>query len=422
MMYMGYSVLPPELLAHVFDYIDSKPDLLSLRLACRQNYAFLTPRIFHTLKVHPNVQGLKAIEGITVRSPHLARYVQELVFVEDEKDGELPTTGSKVSIGQRMFDNIAKFTSLKSLRLHFHNKYDEPDESEYASGGSTYLRFQRAIFDSIERSLIRGARSTCGTRMPHNTKPTLDLLEIVGMITAANEVFCDEPWQQLLSCLKHLSIYTISPDQEMRGGHQHEPYVAFLAETLPSILIPATNLTSLTLHFDQPAHPNWHRSWDDIHFPNLTALSLTNAVFDSLEDDETEALDGMELFISEHAETLRVLKLHRCWMLCWYDTMTEEPRFWSRVWNKLQCELQVLEEVDVTLRPTPYARLTEWGYMPENCECEDENGKANPGGGQGTSLPDGTPRTRYEEQLDNDREALEQLMHTVDMRKSGAYC
>ncbi|KAJ7664343.1 hypothetical protein DFH06DRAFT_322156 [Mycena polygramma] len=337
--------IPVELLQAIVDWVEDTPVLFNLRLASRTFNAIATPRVFGVLTVRDSVQSA---EGLVLIQNGLedttTDAIQEIVFQGDPKtdhtwrDEEVSGETGRQALCAA-FSGLAKFRNLKILRFQFYHCF-----REFSDEPSHFLLLQQGLFEALAA---------------HPPLP-LDSLTLYHIISAPDNIYTHEGFQNIFRPLTTLSISVLSENQS-GNAYLSAPLGQFWGTSIPSMLMNARCLTSLSLRTNYPVGVVPALPITTIDLPALTALSLYNFVLDpsSAEHDILE-------FVVRHKATLTHLKLSACEVFGGEARVYQRP--WDAVLRRLETELYRLRSFQLMENDrTPYGSYEEsrgpFGYL-----------------------------------------------------------
>ncbi|KAI0065719.1 hypothetical protein BV25DRAFT_1821386 [Artomyces pyxidatus] len=230
-----------------------------------------------------------------------------------------------------IFSLLGTLPKLRRLNLTFYSySLDEP-QGELAydawTEASRDLKFQRAALASLE-SLSSNVSST----------QHLECICLNHVVYLAHDVFSRPTFVALFAGVQELRFLAIG-HRENQENFQLRPVFDFWSTNVPPLLHACrTTLTSLNLgSLDEYVSSAEGLSLQDLYFPVLRTLDLSNIIFD--------AQSHVEEFVVRHCSTLKSLSLSDCKIPC---PMALPPtRTWADVYRRFSDELGMLEVFEV---------------------------------------------------------------------------
>ncbi|KAJ6456638.1 hypothetical protein C8R47DRAFT_1165248 [Mycena vitilis] len=310
--------IPVELMRSIVDWIANASVLFTLRLGSKTFNAIATPRVFGVLNVRDSVQSANGLALIQNGLEDTTDAIQEIIF-EGNPGAEHTWRDEEIS-GERgrdalctAFSGLAKFRNLKTLRFKFYSTFTEVSDEP-----SHFLLLQQGLFEALAAQ----------------PPPPLDSLTLHHIISAPNDIYTHEGFQNIFRPLTTLSISVLSENQS-GNAYLSAPLGQFWDTSIPSMLKNARCLTSLSLRTNYPVGVVPALPITTINIRALTALSLYNFVLDPSSADH----DILDLVV-RHKATLTHLKLSACEVFGGEARVYQRP--WHAVLRRLETELSSL--------------------------------------------------------------------------------
>jgi hypothetical protein len=222
------------------------------------------------------------------------------------------------------FSRIHQLPHLETINLIFYPIYNNRVNSDDGSR----LAVQASILDALAASFKVHVPSKLTSLSLYNLR-TSDLPSLESA-----------PFQNFLTTMRclHLTVlFDGSPDGRTFDGR----WCSFWSTSCPRILKPTQqSLADLTLHSDVFLGASSGLSLTELHFSQLTALSLRKLVF--------EPSVGIEPFILRHTSTLARLELLACKLPIYFDPpqlpwgSPPSGCCWDSIWDRFATELPAL--------------------------------------------------------------------------------
>lgn len=260
---------------------------------------------------------------------------------------------------------LTKFPNLQSLRLDFHDQWQEDATHEIPENPTHFLLLQNELFATLAA----------------NPPPPLMSLILNNVLAVPDNIYAQEDFHRIFRPLQTLEISVLSA-VDYEGSYFQDPLIEFWLDNVVHMIRSATAVTALTIRSDQDVGACPSLSFKDMSFPRLTSLALHQFVFEpGIPEVDVVA------FILRHKTTLERLELHDCSI----DGGEEGdfPRLWHAVFALFEAELSSLREFvfgpagneqnrdeDIFERDPrfEYTRLDPgWGYMPWEEEIATED-------------------------------------------------
>ncbi|KAK7044528.1 Pribosyltran domain-containing protein [Favolaschia claudopus] len=371
----SHGPLPVELLEAIIKIVkdDESSNLLSLRLVSKVLNQLSTPLAFREIVIKDSVKSAQAVAFVQSCDGSLRSLVREVIFKgdavclqEDEESTDSLGEDNREAL-QTVFSGLAKFDNMKSLKLVFHELFEEEDSFQLPGDPSHYLRLQRQIFRALSSS-----------------PPPVSLISLTmqNVISMPDDIYLDQDFHQLFTGLQDLSISVLS-DVEYEGSYYQDPLVDFWAASMTALVGASTGLTGLTIRSDQIIGTYPALSFAGVSMPRLSSLTLYDFALEPLFSDSDAVV-----FILRHKPTLEHLKLVGCSIDGGEEGEFTRP--WHAVFSLFEAELDNIQEfvfnaffdaksladADEFERKAMfiYTRLDPgWGYLPWDEELPTAN-------------------------------------------------
>ncbi|TFK86948.1 hypothetical protein K466DRAFT_132381 [Polyporus arcularius HHB13444] len=385
---------PAELLGLIVDSVGCQGTLRSLRLVDSTFCTLATSRAFRSAYVTNQPDSASGLKSL-MECDDLAQHVQAIVFRWTDVPDAVRANGVLQRAMQvdlvSVFAQLHRFPALSAVDFNFDPRLftyrrNTAGQIENEDEPAEHLLLQSVVIQSLVRN----------TDLPHIR--TLTLRNLIPFPFAWYE---EAGFARLLENVEHLSVSAHGMNNLHAPGQNTEQLWEWMwQEIVPIRLLvpPQRQLTSLSITSDQPVE---RVDLSGLFYPALQHLALGGVTFSFAR--------RIEDFVVRHRRTLMSLTLDSCPMHI-AGGLGPPDRTWAEVCDRFNEELQVLIELEVTLR-------TKWGL--DNMERSSQMRLTYEMSSTGFGYDRGWDCEEFEAA---DRPALDRLVAAVQSRKrrSGA--